>query len=409
MNTQPPILSSNEAKVLEIVRKSGAVSRADLAEIIGYSRASMTSLINNLTEQGILTEVGDGLSSGGRKPRMLHFNRQYGYVVGIDMGATSLDIALADFGAYIIERHSQPINLREHPDVILAHVRQIILEMLLKRQISPEKVFGIGMGVPGPVEFSTGLLIAPPLMPGWDSYPIRSVLRETFPNARVAVDNDVNVMAIGEKRAGLGNREDNFFVVKIGTGIGCGIMVDGHLYRGSSGCAGDIGHICVDRNGPVCHCGNIGCLEAMAAGPAIALRGLEAAKRGQSEILANILAHNGKITTEDVGSAVADRTANEIIADSGRLIGEALASLVNFFNPGLIVIGGGVSNIGDRLLASIRRTVLMRSLPLSTRHLKIDISEMGSDMGVTGAIALALEYIFDQKEVMRAREYPYHT
>ncbi len=401
----PFFLSPPEYKVLEAIRQRGPLSRTDIADAIGYSRSKITSVVNSLTSAKILREVGDGESSGGRRPRVLDFNADFGCVVGIDMGATSMDMVLANFKGNILDRQYIPIDVREGPDVILGLIRKVVLERLESCQIPVDKVYGFGIGVPGPVEFSTGLLIAPPIMPGWEAYPIAAYIRETFPYAVVTIDNDVNVMALGELRVGAGINEENFIFIKVGTGIGCGIVCNGQIYRGSNGCAGDIGHICADQNGPVCHCGNIGCLEAIAAGPPIAARATQAARAGKSAILARILEAHGKLSAEDVGAAASqgDRVANEIIQDSGRMIGEVLAGLVNFFNPSLILIGGGVSNIGHQFLASIRRGVLHRSLPLSTRHLRIDTSSMGADAGVIGAISLALEHIFITGGVLEMR------
>ena len=234
-------------------------------------------------------------------------------------------------------------------------------------------------------------------MPDWNALPTPDFIRETLPAARVIVDNDVNVMALGELRAGAGIGVENFIVVKIGTGIGGGIVCHGSIYRGSDGCAGDIGHICVDPHGPICRCGNVGCVEAMAAGPAIAMRGTEAARSGKSaELAARLHENSDHLTADDVGIAAArgDRVALEIVQTSGRLIGEALAGLVNFFNPRLVLIGGGVSNIGHQLLSSIRQTILRRSPALSTKDLRIDYVVLGRDAGLTGALALALEYVF---------------
>jgi predicted NBD/HSP70 family sugar kinase len=379
----PFLLSPPEAQALTSIRRLGPLSRTEIAEAIGYSRSKITSVINGLTLAHILEEIGDGTSSGGRRPRVLDFNADFGYVVGVDLGATSVDLAIADFGAHILHRESLDTDVRDGPDATLGLIIHQILGKLDQLGISPNNVYAFGIGVPGPVEFSTGLLIAPPIMPGWEAYPIRSFIKESFPATVCVVDNDVNVMAMGELRAG------------------AGIVTSGEIYRGSNGSAGDIGHICADPAGPVCHCGNIGCLEAIAAGPPIAAKGMEAARRGDSPILAKYLkANSGTLTAEDIGLAAAegDPIANELIQESGRIIGEVLASLVNFYNPSLILIGGGVSKIGHQFLASIRRGVLHRSLPLSTRHLRIDTSLMGSDAGITGAITLALEHVFVVKE-----------
>jgi len=393
----PFLLSPSEAQAVASIRRLGPLSRTEIAETIGYSRSKITSVVNVLTHANILKEIGDGTSSGGRRPRVLDFNADFGYVVGVDLGATSVDLAVANFGGQILHRESLESDVRDGPDATLGLIGRYLLENLAHMGISPDKVYAFGIGVPGPVEFSTGLLIAPPIMPGWEAYPIHSYIQESFPSTICIVDNDVNVMAMGELRAGAGIEEENFIFIKIGTGIGAGIVSNGEVYRGSNGSAGDIGHICADPSGPICHCGNIGCLEAIAAGPPIAARGIEAARQGNSPILAKYLkANNGTLTAEDIGFAAAegDPAANELIQESGRIIGEVLASLVNFYNPSLILIGGGVSKIGHQFLASIRRGVLHRSLPLSTRHLRIDTSLMGSDAGITGAITLALEHVF---------------
>lgn len=390
-------LQPDEAEVIVALRRRGALSRTDLARITGYSRAKMTAVVGKLVERGILSEIGAGESQGGRRPRMLHFNPSQGYVAGIDLGASSLDIALADLGGTLLERHGEPANVNDGPQVVLDRVCALLLMLMQRRGIAPEQLYAIGIGVPGPVQFSTGLLIAPPLMPKWDAYPIRSILRETFSAARVVVDNDVNVMALGELRSGAGVGVENFIVIKIGTGIGAGIVCQGQVYRGSDGCAGDVGHICVDQHGPVCRCGNIGCVEAMAAGPALAARARSAAESNTSALLAaRFRSNGGTLSAEDVGAAAAagDRVAMEIIQDSGRMIGEALAGLVNFFNPRLLLLGGGVSNIGHQLLSSIRQTVLRRSPPLSTKDLRIDYAGLGRNAGLYGAIALALEHVF---------------
>jgi glucokinase-like ROK family protein len=395
--TAPLIISAHEAQVIAALRKFESVSRTDIARLTGWSRPKATAEVGRLLKRRILMETGEGHSQGGRRPRLLKFNGLLGYIVGIDIGATSLDIAIADLNAQILLRDSMPADVRDEPLVLLGQAKQCILELLARHNIRSASVLGIGVGVPGPVDFAKGVLVAPPLMPAWEGFSIRGYFHQFFPSAFVAVDNDVNIMALGELQAGAGVGVDNFIFVKIGTGIGAGIVCNGEVHRGTNGSAGDIGHICADHNGPICRCGNPGCLEMMAAGPAIANRGVEAAQNGSSPSLAQKLAINhGVLHAEDVGAAAreGDRAAIEIIQDSGRLIGDVLAGLVNFFDPSLILIGGGVSHIGNQLLASIRQAVLRRSTALATRELIISYSPMGGEAGVTGAIHLALEYIF---------------
>lgn len=393
------MLEPLEAAVVTAIRREGPLSRTDLSERLDYSRASVSGIVGRMVSAQILEEAGEGKSAGGRRPYLLDINPELGYVVGIDIGATSVDLALADFRGNILERTAEPADVHQPPDVFLNHVSELIGRLLARQGLMPDRVIAIGVGVPGPVEFVSGVLIAPPLMPLWEGFPIKQFMRDRFPQARVVVDNDVNIMAKGEQQAGAGKQLENFLFIKIGTGIGCGIITQGEVYRGADGCAGDVGHICVDYNGPMCHCGNQGCLEIMAAGPAIAAMGRERAAAGDSPFLAARLADKGFLTAEDVGDAAAagDHAANELIRRSGQMIGGVLASLVNFYNPQAIFIGGGVSHIGHAFLSSIRQATLRRATALSTRRLRIEYSRLGEDAGVIGAIWLAMEHVFTVK------------
>ncbi len=393
----PILINGAEAEVIRALRRQGEISRTGISNITGWSKAKTSQEIRSLVNKGYLVEVGEGASQGGRKPHLLRINDQLGYLIGLDVGATSIDVVLTDVGGKVLQRRSEPADVRQPPDVVLNRCSELILELASAQGCRPDQILGIGVGVPGPVNFSQGVLVAPPLMPDWENFLIRDFFQHTFPAAYAVVDNDVNIMALGEQRAGDGIGVDHFIFVKIGTGIGSGIVSNGKLHRGSVGCAGDIGHICVDKQGPICRCGNTGCLEAMAAGPAITEKAIQAAKNGSSPLLRQMLqANGGALRPEDVNAACreADQAALEIIRASGQMIGDVLASLVNFFNPSHIFIGGGIANFGNHLLVSIRRAVLRRSLPLATSNLSINYSRMGPEAGVTGAVALAREYLF---------------
>ncbi len=393
----PILVNSAEVEIMRALRRQGRISRTEISHITGWSKAKASQEIRSLVEKGYLVEVGEGASQGGRKPRLLRINNQLGYIAGIDVGATSLDIALADVTGSILQRCSEPTDVKLSPETVFGRCTELLLELLQAQGATPDQILGIGVGVPGPVDFARGVLIAPPLMPEWENFPIRDFFKKTFVSAFVVVDNDVNIMALGEQRAGDGSGVDHFIFVKIGTGIGAGIISNGKIHRGSDGSAGDIGHICVDKKGPLCACGNTGCLEAMAAGPAIASKAKEAARNGNSPILSQMQKNNsGLIRPEDVNTACreGDQAALDIIRDSGQMIGEVLASLVNFFNPSHIFIGGGIANFGNHLLVALRRAVLHRSLPLATTHLSIKFSRTASNAGVIGAISLALDYLF---------------
>jgi predicted NBD/HSP70 family sugar kinase len=232
-------------------------------------------------------------------------------------------------------------------------------------------------------------------MPGWDKYPVRDALSREL-GCPVLVDNDVNVMALGEQHTGVARSASAFLFVKIGTGIGCGIVVDRHLYRGADGCAGDIGHIRSEQNGPLCACGNQGCLEAFFGGAALARDATAAARSGRSAVLAEMLDGVDELTAEHVGVALGrgDAVALQLTRDGGRRVGAVLANLVSFFNPGIIVIGGGVAGLGHALLAEIRSVIYRQSLPLATGNLPVVLSELGGDAGVIGAARLISDAVY---------------
>jgi glucokinase-like ROK family protein len=390
-------ITLSEKNLIDLIRKYSELTIADFVTQTDYSRTKITSCIDSLLDKRIIAANKDTEYSGGRRSKTFRLNGDLGLVAGLDIGATSIDLSIADFSGKVLVRHAEVISVMDGPIKVLGRACSLLEKMLNENRLSPEKMGGIGIGVPGPVDFSAGFVVSPPIMPGWDCYPIIQTVQQWFPSANVVVDNDVNVMALGEINQGAGKGVDNLIFVKIGTGIGAGIICEGKIYRGASGCAGDIGHICVNKSGPICHCGNKGCLETVAAGPAIAERCLIAARSGQSQILLDHYEKNGNVLrAEDVGDAAreGDALAIEVIRESGQYVGDVLASLVNFYNPQMIVIGGGVSNLGNLLLSSIRQTVLHRSLPLATRNLQIVFSEIGPNAGVIGAVNLAMDYMF---------------
>ncbi len=383
-------LSTAELALLQTVFWSAGSSRHALSSRMDYSRSRANTLVAGLLDQGLIEEAGLQQSSGGRRPESLALAGGLGLVIGVDLGATSLEVAVMRSNLEIVARHAEPADVRQGPAVVLARILDVCKMLLKQCEATPRQILAIGMGVPGPVDFSAGQLVNPPLMPDWDGYSIRDHFRQAFA-APVYVDNDVNLMALGELWR-LQRSLQNFIVIKVGTGIGCGIVCHGEVYRGASGSAGDVGHICVDQHGPRCHCGNVGCVEAMAAGPAIARMAVEAAERGESRTLAEVLQRNGTLTAIDVGQASrnGDAAANAIIQKAGTLIGQMLASVVNFFNPSHVFIGGGVTDVGPFFLASVRQSVYHRSLALSTRHLEIQFASLGAQAGLTGAGVLAM-------------------
>jgi glucokinase-like ROK family protein len=384
------------AAVVDAIRSGDGVTQPQLVQQIGLGRSVVSQRVAELEAAGLVAAAGLGPSTGGRAPRRLRLRAEAGLVAGVACGATGMVVGIADLTGRILARAEERIDIADGPEVVLARSEELI-DQLLEKQTDPPPLWGIGVGVPGPVEFATGFPVSPPIMPGWDGYPIRERLSRRFA-APVWVDNDVNLLALGELRSDpVYAAIDDMLFVKIGTGIGAGLVSGRRLHRGTNGCAGDIGHIAVAQAAEiVCRCGNVGCLEAVASGAAMARDARRLAETGESALLAGILAAQGDITAADV-TAAADRgdpASRALLARTGRLVGDTLATLVSFYNPGLVVLGGGVAQAGDFVLAAIRESVYRRSLPLATRTLRIELSNLGEATGLAGAVHLVLDELF---------------
>ncbi|WP_433501603.1 ROK family protein [Sphaerimonospora sp. CA-214678] len=382
----------HQARLLRLLREDGARSRAELGDVIQLSRSKLALELDRLAALGLVESGGLAASRGGRRSGIVRIASHLRFV-GIDIGATSIDVAVTNGELEVLSHLSRPADVREGPTAVLSQALELVGK--LRANGTAAEIHGAGIGVPGPVSFRDGTPIAPPIMPGWDHFPVREAMSQEL-GCPVLVDNDVNIMALGELHTGLARSVDDFLLVKIGTGIGCGIVVHGEIYRGVSGSAGDIGHIRVNDHGPTCACGNTGCLEAYFSGASLARDALAAAQSGRSAFLAERLAERGSVTAEDVAAAAAtgDALAVRMIREGGRQVGTVLAGLVSFFNPGLVIIAGGVAGLGHALLAEIRSLVYHRSLPLATGNLPIVLSDLGATAGVIGATRLISDHIF---------------
>ncbi|MDH2427742.1 ROK family transcriptional regulator [Sphaerisporangium sp. TRM90804] len=379
----------HQATLLRLLR-DGARSRAELGDDVELSRSKLNLELDRLIELSLVHQAGLAASRGGRRSGMVRLSPHMRFA-GIDIGATSVDVAVTDGELRVCGHVSEACDVRQGPVEVLGRAMELLGK--LRQQGHFTQLHGAGIGVPGPVSFREGVPVAPPIMPGWDRYPVKEAVSQEL-GCPAMVDNDVNLMAMGELHAGLARQVDDFLLIKIGTGIGCGIVVDGKIYRGVSGSAGDIGHMRVDDQGPTCTCGNTGCLEAYFGGAALAREAMRIAPR--SVYLAERLAVAGRLTAEDVAAAavLGDPGAIQLIRDGGRQAGQVLASLVSFFNPGLVIIAGGVARLGHVLLAEIRSVVYRRSLPLATGNLPIVLSELGDTAGVIGGARLISDHVF---------------
>src|SRR5215813_2890793 len=253
-----PVTSASSGPVpyrlLALLRDGGSLSRAELADELGVPRARALAEVDSLIAKGLVREAGPASSRGGRRSTLVELDPGMRFAA-IDLGASSIDVEITDGRLEPLAAYGEPADIRSGPKTILRRVNEILAKLSAEGAFT--KLSAIGIGVPGPVSFRDGVPVSPPIMPGWDRFPVREFLSREHGCPSV-VDNDVNIMAIGERHGGVAHSVDNFLFVKIGTGIGCGIHLNGEVYRGTDGCAGDIGHIQVDPGGPTCSCGNIG-------------------------------------------------------------------------------------------------------------------------------------------------------
>jgi len=388
--TEYNVKNFNKHAALDLIRFSaGGMSRADLAERMGLTRAAVSLIVTELLNSGVIQEAEIRSVPSGRPPVMLEINPKLGLVGAIDMGASHMSIAVADFTARILQEFEIPLDIKNGPKVCLAEANQQLLKLLESQGLSISSISAVGVGVPGPVITEAGMVLAPPIMPGWDRYPIRSTLEKMW-GCPVTLNNDAELGALGEWAYGAGRGEKNIAYIKVGTGIGAGLILNQQIYGGTTGAAGEIGHLTIDENGPLCNCGNHGCLEAFASGYAIAQQGQLLIQSGKRTLLSDL--GSEKITAHEVAEAArrGDLHAQEILRRSGTFIGIAIAGLINLFNPSIVIIGGGVAQVGDLLTAPIRQAVRERAMRASEQSMRITTAMLGRRSLLIGATVQAI-------------------
>lgn len=373
-------------EMFQLLRDGTPRTRADLAQTTGQARSTIAARVDLLLASGLVAPSGEAVSTGGRPPATFAFNPGARLVLAIDLGATHARLAVTDLASNVLETRSEDLDIADGPHPVLTRVIELADEMIAATGRPRTDLVSIGVGLPGPVEHTSGRPISPPIMPGWDDADVPGVLRRAL-GAPVLVDNDVNIMALGE-HATTWAEVDHLLFVKVATGIGSGIISDGQIRRGAQGAAGDIGHVAVPgRHDVVCRCGNTGCLEAVAGGDALVVRLREAGRDVR--------------TTSDVVALVrsGDTTASTEVRQAGRELGAVLATCVSMLNPSMIVVGGTLAEAGEHLIAGIREVVYQRSLPLATQHLRIVTSRTGTRAGVLGASVMACEAVLSPAAV----------
>ncbi|MFS0895713.1 ROK family protein [Microbacterium sp. 179-I 3D3 NHS] len=381
-----PAPAPGAGEIFQILRDGHARTKAELAALTGLARSTVALRVDALLAADLLRPAGEAASTGGRPPARVAFNPRAGLVLAVDLGATHATVAVADLAGVILDARTRAIDIGEGPeallDVILADGRALLDD-------APAvglPLLGVGIGVPGPVEHSTGRPTNPPIMPGWDRFDVPGYVQRTFA-VPVLVDNDVNILALGEQATSWPQVDDLIFV-KVSTGIGAGIIAGGQLQRGAQGSAGDMGHVQVPTGaGSTREPGDERDLEALASGSALAvtLRDEGHDVHSASDVVDLVRAGNP--------------AAIEAARQAGRDVGEVLATVVNLLNPSIIVLGGSIARAGEHLLAGVREVVYRRSIPLATQHLAIVQSQAGDRAAVLGAAIMVAREVLSPANV----------
>lgn len=370
--------------LLWLVRTGRARTRAELQQVTGLSRSTVGQRLDALLSHGFLRPTGVDSSTGGRPRVRLDFNHEHGVVLAADFGATHARTAVFDLAGRALAEEVAAIDIADGPEDVLNWADRRFRDLLDQAGRAPGEVRGIGLGVPGPVEFDAGVVRQPPIMPGWDDYPIAENLRARW-DVPVLVDNDANVMAIGERTARFPD-STSLVLVKVATGIGAGMVLGGEVYRGVDGGAGDLGHVRVaNASQAQCMCGSTGCLAALASGSALARR-LDAAgvpTASSREFAARVRE----------GQPEAVRLARE----AGQLLGEVLSTVVCLVNPQVLVLAGDLAEA--QFASGLREVLHQRALPRATRNLLVTTSELGDRAGILGVHAMIIDSVYSPASV----------
>ncbi|MGZ7443953.1 ROK family protein [Paenibacillus sp. TH7-28] len=372
---QQLIKKMNKTIVLDTIRQRQPLSRADISAAIGLNKATVSSLVSELIDSRLVAEIGPGESSGGRKPTLLLFNRSAGYAIGIDIRVNDLLAVLVDLEGNVLQEKTAALT-DSSPDSVLEQIRKTIRQLAKKLPDSAYGIVGIGIGVPGLVDEKSRVVSAPNL--GWNQVDLLGPLAAEF-GANIHIDNEANAGAIGEKLYGAGRDALNLIYLSIGIGIGSGIIVGGELYRGTSNFSGEVGHMTVAEDGPLCRCGNRGCWETLASEKALLDRASKLWGHAVPDLEQIVrLAREG------------DPEAVRLLNETGAQLGIGLANLVNILNPELIVIGNRLSLAGDLLQEAMLETLENRSLSYHRKKSHVAFANLGIRSTALGAASMPI-------------------
>ncbi|KUL58876.1 ROK family transcriptional regulator [Streptomyces albidoflavus] len=378
--SQSSLHRANLERVVRAVRLSGSLTQAEIARTTGLSAATVSNIVRELKESGTVEVTPT--SAGGRRARSVSLSGDAGIVIGVDFGHTHLRVAVGNLAHQILAEEAEPLDVDASAEQGFDRAELLVGRLLDATGVDRAKVAGVGLGVPGPIDVASGMLGSTSILPGWSGTQPAFALGERI-GVPVAVDNDANLGALGELVWGSGRGVRDLAYIKVAGGVGAGLVIDGQIYRGPGGTAGEIGHITLDESGPVCRCGNRGCLETFTAARYV-LPLLEPT-------------HGTGLSMEKVVALAkeGDPGCRRVVADVGRYIGSGVASLCNLLNPSRVVLGGDLAEAGELVLGPIRTSVGRYAIPSAARQLELVPGSLGGRAEVLGALALALREMGD--------------
>jgi len=390
----------NRCLVLNVVRNSEPISRIDIAKKLNLSPSAISNITNELIRKEFIREIGPGSSQNlGRKPTLLEVDSQTWYVIGVDLErVTSIKVGITNLKGKLIAKVEEPAK-NTSPYQVVDLIAGLIDRLINKVNIKRERIIGIGMGAPGLLDQKEGKVIYSVYL-GWKNISLRKLI-EKKTGIPLIIDTDTNAPALAEQRYGAGKGARDVIYITIGPGLGAGIIIDGQIYHGIDGTAGEFGHTIIDPNGPLCSCGNYGCLETLVAESSMTKQVIEGINKGEATLINNLTKNRGDLTPEIIYKAAlkGDKFAIQIIQKTGYYLGLGLVNLVNLLNPEVIVIGGDISQVADVLLKPVKEVVSSRALSAPAQRVKILASHFGKDAGILGAATLFLESVFQIPEV----------
>jgi len=383
----------NKQTVLEMIRERGPIYKAEIARLTGLSIPTVIKITDELAEHGLIRDIGKGMSSGGKPPQLLEFASERYAIIGVDVGTTNINCVLMDLASNILFQYMTPTIVSDPSEQVIERILQSIEQVMAMPQASGQPILGIGVGMPGLLEDGV-VLFSPDFH--WEQVDLIGRLRARF-HLPIQIHNVTRTMAMGERWFGHGRGDVNSFIcVNLGYGIGAALYLDGRIFNGGSGTSGELGHMTVDGDGPICACGRRGCLESLAAGNAIAKRAKREIAEGRASSITPAQA-DAELEAKDVFLAAArhDPLALEIIHDTAEYIGTALANVITLLDPEVIILEGGLSRAGEPFIEEIRQVVKRFQMKYAGRNTRIVVSDLGENAAAIGAATYLLQRLFD--------------